>query len=89
MTSSFLRFTTAAAFAALATFASARVGADEPPAPSPAMPEKTPEKLADKPAEKPVAEDGIAFDRALSFDQGVAKGKADGKSVFIDFWKDH
>ena len=84
MTTPFLRVALPAALAAFAVLSPAAVRADEPPAPSPAMPEKTPAKIPDAPA----AEVGVAFDRELSFDQGVAKGKADGKSVFIDFWRE-
>ncbi len=85
MSTPFLRAALPAALAAFAVLSSGSARAEEPPAPSPSMPEKSTEKAP----ESPVAEVGIAFDRSLSFDQGVAKGKSDGKPVFIDFWRDH
>ena len=80
----FLRAAVPVALATLCAITSVAARADEPPTPSPSAPEKAPSV-----PEKPAAEAGVAFDRDLSFDQGVAKGKADGKAVFIDFWRDH
>lgn len=77
MNPSFPRTTLPLALAALVLASALPARADE----------KTP--AADGGAAPAVAEVGVAFEKGLSFDQGVARAKADGKTLFIDFWRDH
>ena len=89
MTSPYPRTQLFAAVAAFALCASSAVRADEPPpaapTPAPGMPERSPEKTPTRPA----VEAGVVFEEGTpKWDDVLAKAKAAGKPIFIDFFTD-